>query len=274
MSGVQLCGPNVLYTLTLDKLIREGKINKVPYSQKSGKWSPRVGDQCWSYLHDNMFTVVSVNSKAEKVIIRWGFEDEGNYQTIAIKDMPKANLVFKDYEIRLQDSNGEPTNPMTLFYRVIKGSCDETSIRGAEIKAWVVNGTIPYMIGYNICREYLANTAEYKISDTVYYFIELKSTSAVTLIRDLEKSPRNYDTGIGNNGDGISKECSHEQLLVESIESINTYAENAADMFVQYNIKDTMLQQEINKRAESGKIKFAIGKLISLFRGRPMLTRI
>lgn len=244
------------FTPTLDKLLRDRKIDKVPYPRISEKWFPKVGNQCWNYARNDMFTVVVVDSRAKNIMLRWGFGDV--YETVSLKDMPRADIVFLDWEfdkMLIKPYYKWMTYPYTYsvsdFIDICKDGINETSIRGAEIRTLCAMGFIPEWVAMDLREDYLNNTAKYKINDRVYYWVDVNvSARRSRLIRDTDKSPRKYS----NNGDSTSAnndDDSSAPILPQS---------------EQYRANDESLQQLIQQTTSANGIGVFIGNLANWLR--------
>lgn len=245
---------NILYSPTLDRLLFGRKICKVPYSQRSGRWYPRVGDQCWSYRKDNMFTVVSVSPKVDKIMLRWGLENDKNYEIVTMETMPDAHMVFRDWEFDVSSLKlGEEL--FDSFMGIVKGSANEVSIKGAEIKALCALQLIPIAFWGDIVPTYIQNTAKYKINDNVYYWFHYDEKYGMSLVRDLEKSPKKYVTMASP----INEKY---ELIAPSITEL-PYLEQKLAL---YNLNDTMLQYELDGRTSKiGTLRNVVKKFINWF---------
>lgn len=237
----------VVYSPTLDKLIHERKINKVPYKRESCKWFPKVGDQCWNYQHDNMFTIVSVDTRSRNVILRWGFDDE--YETVTIDKLPQVNLIFKDWGFDYSDY-------LSIFNSGFSAGTG-VSMKGAEIRAFCAIWSDPQWCAVwgvdQMWRRYLSNEATYKINDNTYYRMQTNDRGFLYLTRDLDKSPRHHETSLG---EGSNPGC-------PSIADA-PYSPIATERFLRYNINDTILQMDIEEGTRRrGIIRSIIYKLLS-----------
>lgn len=237
----------VVYSPTLDKLIRERKINKVPYKRESCKWFPKVGDQCWNYQRDNMFTVVSVDTRSRNVILRWGFDDE--YETVTIDKLPQVNLIFKDWEFNHPDS-------LSIFNSGFSAGTG-VSMKGAEIRAICAIWSDPQWCTVwgvdQMWRRYLSNEATYKINDNTYYHMQTNDRGFLYLTRDLDKSPRRYGTGS-------DKSAPDHPSITDA-----PYSPVPTERFVMYNINDMILQKEIEERVgRRGIIRSLIYKFLGV----------
>lgn len=235
---------SIYFAPVLDKLLRQGKINKVPYCQKSERWFPKVGAQCWSYKRNNVFTVVSLDTRSKEAVLRWGCEDDPTYETVTIENIPKVDLVLRDWEF----DRSKLLSDLGSVLRICKDHEDETSLRGAEIRMLCALGMLPVLVSIDLEQRFLMNTAKFKVNDYVYYWIcdDIQHRS-FNLIRDLTKSPRkqNHDVNSGGSEPPVSPD-SHEDLTNNDTTSIPPQPQT----FTGTRFNDGLIQYILNRNTD------------------------
>lgn len=179
----------VYYTPTLDTLLRKGEIKLVPYRIHEG-WVPKPSQVYWSYKRNEHFEVQRVDPDGNMAVF-WLRSLKSEVIRVDGGDM---SLQLKEWEFDLNkimyDRNG--------INIIMKGGPDQTSIKGAEIKALLCIHII-VIFDYGFADKYFGSSPQSKIGDHVFYYFH-KTKYGMVLERDLDKSPRKI---LGNVGDGI-----------------------------------------------------------------------